>query len=92
MLYFRLNHACPGQCPLVCMTGQRYSVEYHKDVYTYILGPLLFIINNLIDVCQNSTLFLYADDTKIWLVTEDNDCLELQNISITLIRGQLTGS
>jgi len=43
---------------------------------------LLFIIsiNDLIDVCQNSTLFLYADDAKIYrLVTENNDGLELQN-------------
>ena len=70
---------------------QRVQVNAHYSDWTEvlsgipqgsILGPLLFIIyiNDLIDVCQNSTLFLYADDAKIYrLVTENNDCLELQN-------------
>jgi len=33
-----------------------------------ILGPLPFIIyiNDLIDACHNSALFLYADDSKIY--------------------------
>jgi len=46
-----------------------------------ILGPLLFIIyiNDLIDACHNSVLFLYADDSKIYkYVTEYKHCLALQ--------------
>ena len=33
-----------------------------------ILGPLLFLlyINDLLNVCSNSVLLLYADDTKIF--------------------------
>ena len=46
-----------------------------------ILGPLLFIIyiNDLIDACHKSALFLYADDSKIYkykYVTEFKHCLE----------------
>ena len=47
----------------------------------FILGPLLFIIyiNDLIDACHDSALFLYADDSKIYkYVTEYKHCLELQ--------------
>jgi len=46
-----------------------------------ILGPLLFIIyiNDLIDACHNSALFLYADDSKMYkYVTEFKHCLALQ--------------
>ena len=54
-------------------------------------SPLLFIIyiNDLTDVFQNSTLFLYADDAKICrYISDNNHCLELQN-NILLVSGQI---
>jgi ribonuclease P/MRP protein subunit RPP40 len=47
-----------------------------------ILGPLLFIIfiNDLVDSCKNSEIFLYADDSKVFKhIQSSNDSLMLQD-------------
>jgi len=51
----------------VSLIGLTLSVVYCIPQGS-ILGPLLFIIyiNDLTDVFQNSTLYLYADDAKIY--------------------------
>ena len=69
---------------------QQVQVNDHFSGWSDVLGgipqgsilcPLLFIIyiNDLIDTCHNSTLFLYADDCKLYMyVNEHIHCLALQ--------------
>ena len=52
-----------------------YTLQLNKIISWSTLGPLLFIIfiNDLVESCEHSDMFLYADDSKLFRHTLSDD-------------------